>query len=49
MGSQHEHDLANRLKSVSIRVEERKKKVVVIGEDDEPIALLLRYAISDEP
>jgi two-component system, OmpR family, alkaline phosphatase synthesis response regulator PhoP len=30
-------------------VEERKKKVVVIGEDDEPIALLLRDAISDEP
>ena len=29
--------------------EERKKKVVVIGEDDEPIALLLRDAISDEP
>jgi len=30
-------------------VEERKKKVVVIGEDDEPIAALLRDAISDEP
>jgi DNA-binding response OmpR family regulator len=30
-------------------VEERKKKVVVIGEDDEPIAVLLRDAISDEP
>jgi DNA-binding response OmpR family regulator len=30
-------------------VEERKKKVVVIGEDDEPIATLLRDAISDEP
>lgn len=39
----------NPLKSVSVRVEERKKKVVVIGEDDEPIALLLRDAISDEP
>jgi len=26
-----------------------RKKVVVIGEDDEPIALLLRDAISDEP
>jgi CheY-like chemotaxis protein len=39
--------LANPLKSV--RVEERKKKVVVIGEDDEPIAVLLRDAISDEP
>jgi CheY-like chemotaxis protein len=41
--------IANPLKSVSVRVEERKKKVVVIGEDDEPIALLLRDAISDEP
>ena len=30
-------------------MQERKKKVVVIGEDDEPIALLLRDAISDEP
>jgi DNA-binding response OmpR family regulator len=30
-------------------VSEIKKKVVVIGEDDEPIALLLRDAISDEP
>ena len=30
-------------------MEARKKKVVVIGEDDEPIALLLRDAISDEP
>ncbi|HKY49850.1 MAG TPA: response regulator [Candidatus Limnocylindria bacterium] len=30
-------------------MDERKKKVVVIGEDDEPIALLLRDAISDEP
>jgi DNA-binding response OmpR family regulator len=30
-------------------VEERQKKVVVIGEDDEPIAVLLRDAISDEP
>ena len=39
--------VANRLKSV--RVDERRKKVVVIGEDDEPIALLLRDAISDEP
>ena len=29
--------------------EDRKKKVVVIGEDDEPIAVLLRDAISDEP
>lgn len=28
---------------------EKKKRVVVIGEDDEPIALLLRDAISDEP
>ena len=32
-----------------MRLEERKKKVVVIGEDDEPIAVLLRDAISDEP
>ena len=40
--------VSNPLKSVR-RVEERKKKVVVIGEDDEPIALLLRDAISDEP
>jgi two-component system phosphate regulon response regulator PhoB len=40
---------SNRLKSVPDRVEDRKKKVVVIGEDDEPIALLLRDAISDEP
>ena len=32
-----------------MRVEERKKRVVVIGEDDEPIAVLLRDAISDEP
>ena len=39
--------ITNPLKSA--RVEERKKKVVVIGEDDEPIALLLRDAISDEP
>jgi DNA-binding response OmpR family regulator len=30
-------------------VEKRRKKVVVVGEDDEPIALLLRDAISDEP
>ena len=28
---------------------EQKKKVVVIGEDDEPIARLLRDAINDEP
>jgi len=28
--------------------EERKKKVVVIGEDDEPIATLLRDSINDE-
>ena len=40
---------ADGLKSVASRVEERKKKVVVIGEDDEPIAVLLRDAISDEP
>ena len=37
------------LKSLANQVEERKKKVVVIGEDDEPIAVLLRDAISDEP
>ncbi|HEV8229430.1 MAG TPA: response regulator [Candidatus Limnocylindria bacterium] len=30
-------------------VEDKFKKVVVIGEDDEPIAVLLRDAISDEP
>jgi len=42
-------EVANPLKSVSVRVEKRKKKVVVIGEDDELIALLLRDAISDEP
>lgn len=30
-------------------MDEIKKRVVVIGEDDEPIALLLRDAISDEP
>jgi DNA-binding response OmpR family regulator len=30
-------------------MEDRRKKVVVIGEDDEPIAVLLRDAISDEP
>ncbi|MEX2047360.1 MAG: response regulator [Chloroflexota bacterium] len=30
-------------------MKEGKKKVVVIGEDDEPIAMLLRDAISDEP
>ena len=41
--------VANGLKSDANRVEERKKKVVVIGEDDEPIAVLLRDAISDEP
>ena len=40
-------EIANPLKSA--RVDERKKKVVVIGEDDEPIAVLLRDAISDEP
>lgn len=28
---------------------EQKKRVVVIGEDDEPIARLLRDAINDEP
>src|SRR5919197_2857592 len=33
---------------VSPRVEQRKK-VIVIGEDDEPIARLLRDAINDEP
>ena len=27
----------------------KRKRVVVIGEDDEPIAVLLRDAISDEP
>ncbi|TME78013.1 MAG: response regulator [Chloroflexi bacterium] len=37
------------LKSLASPVEEKKKKVVVIGEDDEPIAVLLRDAISDEP
>ena len=41
--------VANGLKSDANPVEERKKKVVVIGEDDEPIAVLLRDAISDEP
>jgi len=30
-------------------VDEKKQRVVVIGEDDEPIAALLRDAISDEP
>lgn len=30
-------------------MEEKQKKVVVIGEDDEPIALLLRDALNDEP
>ncbi|HET9809376.1 MAG TPA: response regulator [Candidatus Limnocylindria bacterium] len=49
VGGQRALELTNPLKSVSGRVEERKKKVVVIGEDDEPIALLLRDAISDEP
>jgi two-component system phosphate regulon response regulator PhoB len=49
MIGQHALALTNPLKSISGRVEERKKKVVVIGEDDEPIALLLRDAISDEP
>src|SRR5687768_18521278 len=49
MGRQCALETTNPLKSVSGRVEERKKKVVVIGEDDEPIALLLRDAISDEP
>lgn len=28
---------------------EQKKRVVVIGEDDEPIAVLLRDAVNDEP
>jgi len=42
-------DVSNRLKSLPTSVEERQKKVVVIGEDDEPIAVLLRDAISDEP
>src|SRR5207244_7909370 len=37
------------LKSLASPVEEKKKKVVVIGEDDEPIAVLLRDAISDDP
>ena len=49
MGGQSALKITNPLKSISGRVEERKKKVVVIGEDDEPIALLLRDAISDEP
>lgn len=30
-------------------MEEKQRKVVVIGEDDEPIALLLRDALNDEP
>ena len=30
-------------------MDEKKQRVVVIGEDDEPIAALLRDAISDEP
>jgi CheY-like chemotaxis protein len=47
--AQRGHAVSNPLKSFPVRVEERKKKVVVIGEDDEPIALLLRDAISDEP
>ncbi len=49
MGAQRALDISNPLKSISVRVEEKKKRVVVIGEDDEPIALLLRDAISDEP
>jgi CheY-like chemotaxis protein len=48
-GAQRAPGLSNPLKSLPVRVEERKKKVVVIGEDDEPIAVLLRDAISDEP
>jgi DNA-binding response OmpR family regulator len=32
-----------------VTTNERLKKVVVIGEDDEPIAQLLRDAISDDP
>ena len=48
MAAQRAPQLANPLKSISVRVD-KKKKVVVIGEDDEPIALLLRDAISDEP
>ncbi len=30
-------------------VGEQRKRVVVIGEDDEPIAVLLRDAVNDEP
>ncbi|MGH2491953.1 MAG: response regulator transcription factor, partial [Candidatus Limnocylindria bacterium] len=45
----HALEVANPLKCVPVRVEDRKKKVVVIGEDDAPIAELLRDAISDEP
>ena len=33
----------------NVSTKEPQKKVVVIGEDDEPIAELLRDAISDEP
>ncbi|MGI8878376.1 MAG: response regulator [Candidatus Limnocylindria bacterium] len=29
--------------------DEQRKRVVVIGEDDEPIAVLLRDALNDEP
>jgi len=29
--------------------DEQRKRVVVIGEDDEPIAVLLRDAVNDEP
>src|SRR5688572_23255274 len=35
-GAVNAHSITNPLKSVPGRVEERKKKVVVIGEDDEP-------------
>jgi CheY-like chemotaxis protein len=48
-GARRAPEISNPLKSIGRWVEERKKKVVVIGEDDEPIALLLRDAISDEP
>jgi DNA-binding response OmpR family regulator len=30
-------------------LEDTRKRVVVIGEDDEPIAILLRDALNDEP
>jgi two-component system, sensor histidine kinase and response regulator len=30
-------------------VQELRKRVIVIGEDDEPIAMLLRDALNDEP